>query len=516
MRPGPWLALFLLLAVLAGVWPFGLPGGPAPPAEIRGQVVDGAGPLEGAHVRFRGGCRACLTDRHGRFRLPRPADSSGRILAAKEGHLIQAFAADRLPPALLLPRLPAEDNDAYAWVEPGPEPAGADNCVNCHRPIYREWDASAHARSAVNRRFLGLVGGTDWHGRPGAGWNLRADNPDGVAVCTACHAPTVSAGSPAFDDLRLVRGVERRGVHCDFCHKVADATADERGLTFGRFGYRLRRPDRGQLFFGPLDDAERPGESFSLAPVYRDSRYCASCHEGVVFGVPAYTTYSEWRASPARQEGKHCQSCHMAPTGRLTNIAPAKGGIERDPWTLADHRFPGGSGDMLRACLSVSVHLTPRGDGLLARAEVRADNVGHRVPTGFIDRNLLLVVEALDRAGKLVPLRSGPALPRVVGPEFAGKPGRLYAKRLTDEDSPGPVPFWRPHTGLVDTRLEPRRPDKAEFSFAPGVERVRVRLLYRRFWQEVADRKGWPANEITVVDQTWSVADGKRPPIPDR
>ena len=28
----------------------------------------------------------------------------------------------------------------------------------------------------------------------------------------------------------------------------------------------------------------------------------------------------------------------MAATGALTNLAPGKGGIERDPWTLSSHR----------------------------------------------------------------------------------------------------------------------------------------------------------------------------------
>ena len=68
-----------------------------------------------------------------------------------------------------------------------------------------------------------------------------------------------------------------------------------------------------QLFFGPLDDVDRGEDAFS--PLYRESRYCASCHEGIVFGVHVYSTYSEWLSSPARRAGKQCQDCHMAPTG---------------------------------------------------------------------------------------------------------------------------------------------------------------------------------------------------------
>jgi hypothetical protein len=434
--------------------------------------------------------------------LPHSTDKTRKILVAKEGYYIRGFAAQQMLAPFHLSRLPAEDNDEYSWQEPGPEPAGANNCVNCHEEIYKEWKSSAHARAADNRRFLNLYDGSDWHGRPGIGWNLRADNRDGAGVCAACHLPTLTTDKPGFNDFRKVEGVDKRGVHCDYCHKIAQATADKRGLTFGRFGHQLLRPEKGQLFFGPLDDAERPGESFAFAPVYRDSRYCASCHEGVVFGVPVYSTYSEWLASPAAAEGRHCQSCHMAPTGRLTNIAPGKGGIERDPGTLASHRFPGGQADMLRACLSVTVRLRREAGGVRARVVVTADRVGHRVPTGFIDRNLVLVVEAKDHAGKTVLLKSGPTLPALAARDLAGKSGRLYAKQWADKDGQRPLPFWRPSGKLKDTRLYPRQPDRVEFLFPQQVERVRVRLLYRRFWKQVADTKGWPNNEIVVVDRT--------------
>ena len=60
-----------------------------------------------------------------------------------------------------------------------------------------------------------------------------------------------------------------------------------------------------------------PERDDAFSPLYRQSRYCASCHEGTVLSVHVYSTYSEWLASPARREGKQCQSCHMAPTGTL-------------------------------------------------------------------------------------------------------------------------------------------------------------------------------------------------------
>jgi hypothetical protein len=468
------------------------------PEAVHGQVVDSGGPLVGARVRFKADNHLALTDSTGHFHLPESAHNRRRVTAAKDGYLIAGADTDSSPLTLTLMPLPKVDHEAYAWVDPVPDPAGQHNCGNCHREIYREWSGSAHGRSATNRRFLNLYDGSDWHGRKPIGWNLLADNPAGAGVCNACHAPTAD-----FDtDLRKVQGVHARGVHCDFCHKVAEASTDGLGLTHGKFGLKLLRPEQGQLFLGPLDDVDRGEDSY--APLYRDSRYCASCHEGVVFGVHVYSTYSEWLDSPARRDGKQCQSCHMKPTGDLANIAPGKGGVARDPATLASHQFPGGELSMVRRCFRVTVRWQRDAAGIRTEVEVLVKDVGHRVPTGFVDRNVVLVVEGLDSTDRVVSLRSGPRLPKSAGP-LAGAPGKLYAKELKDFDGVSPVPFWRADPDVRDTRLYPEQPDRSVFLFPHTMERIRLRLLYRRFWLQVVRDKGWPSDEIVVVDRTMAI-----------
>src|SRR5207253_10974598 len=103
-------------------------------------------------------------------------------------------------------------------------------------------------------------------------------------------------------------------------------------------------------------------------------------------------------------------------------------------------------------------------------------------------------------------LQAGPTLPATAGRGFAGAPGWLYAKQLKSSDGLHAVPFWLARDEPEDTRLLPGQPDRREFRFAPGAEHVRVRLLYRRFWHEVAQGKGWPDNEVTVSDRTVKLA----------
>jgi hypothetical protein len=294
--------------------------------------------------------------------------------------------------------------------------------------------------------------------------------------------------------------VAAQGVHCDYCHKVHEVATEKLGLTHGRFAQRLLRPSSGQLFFGPLDDVDRGEDSYS--PLQKDSRLCAACHEGIVFGVHVYSTYSEWLASPARSAGKQCQDCHMTPSGRLTNIARGAGGIERDPHTLASHDFlPGGKSQMLRRSLHVEVTAKKVEETWQVAVEVVARNVGHRVPTGFIDRHLLLVVDAQNEQGRDVPLKSGPVLPWASG-AFAGQPGRLFGKLLTDNQGRGPIPFWRPAAEPTDTRLMPEEPVCSEFILPAQTRRVQVRLIYRPFWESVGREKNWPTDEIVVFDRT--------------
>jgi hypothetical protein len=376
-------------------------------------------------------------------------------------------------------------------VDPTPDPRRPHNCGNCHADIHREWAGSGHARSATNRRFRNLYDGTDWHGKPNVGWNMIADYPDGAGVCAACHSPTADpAGS--FDLRDLTQGPPGlSGVHCDYCHKIQALAGGDIGLSHGRYNLSLLRPSKGQIFFGPLDDVDRGEDVFS--PLQRDSKYCASCHEGTVFGVHVYGTYTEWLASPAAREGKQCQSCHMRPTGAMTNVAPGHGGVERDSRTLANHTFFAGSKEaMLRDALRLDLLAARAGDEVRAVVRVRADNVGHAVPTGFPDRNLVMVVQAFDADGRELP----------------GGASRLYAKLLVGPDGKAPAPFWRADAAFRDTRLRPGVPDESLHSFPASAKSVRARLIYRRFWPEVADAKGWPDNETTVRDVRVEVPGG--------
>ncbi len=270
---------------------------------------------------FKGRTESTTTNDLGQFQLHLASGASLQeltVTAAKPGYFITgASPTDGMQ--LELRPLPESDHGDYSWVDPTPDPTGSLNCGNCHAEIYAQWRSGGHARAATNRHFLNLYTGSTWDETRQHGWGLLEEYPEGAGVCASCHAPSAPLEDLGIADIRMIEGVAQQGVHCDFCHKVQGVNLLAPGLTHGRFGMQLLRPAEGQLFFGPLDDVDRGDDSY--LPLQSHSRYCAVCHEGIVFGVPVYSTYSEWLQSPASRRGEHCQSCHMQPDGKMTNFA---------------------------------------------------------------------------------------------------------------------------------------------------------------------------------------------------
>lgn len=469
-------------------------------APVSPRLIDQHGPVDGALIQAIGGKVVATSDHQGRFELP--ADSPEVLCAYKQGYLLKRVDTGAAPGDIEMQRLPEEDNPDYQWVDPTPDPKRETSCGNCHREIYDQWSAGAHSRSAVNERFLDLYDGGD-----DESWSLLHDHPAGAGVCQSCHAPSISADNLS-DDIRAIGDVARQGVHCDFCHKAYD-TVDESqlGLAHGQYALRLLRPSHGQVIFGPRRDAIGPDNAWAAAQ--STSRYCAACHEGTVFGVPVYTTFSEWKASPAAQQGRSCQSCHMAPNHSTTNTAPGFGGPERPPGDIASHDLlPGGLRAMLQSCLQVEVKTSQAEAGWRVEVVVTADNVGHAVPTGFIDHHLLLSVTAVNAAGEIVPPASGPLLSHVAGESKSGSGGLLFARQLVGRDGTTPSPFWKPVSRTIDTRLQPQQPQSGEWTFPQQPLTIDVELVHRRFWRPVARAKGWPDDDIVVKRESLILGDG--------
>lgn len=532
------------------------PGAPPSPGAISGVVVDPKGmPLTGATVRLQASPSQTTTDGEGVFTLSAPIAASSVTVSAWKAAYYCGNITGVIPPAeglkIVLRPLQTNDNPAYTWVPP----VGENSCYSCKPGVTQVWlDNDAHGKSAGNLRFLTMYNGTDVKGnpspptrygysrdygripllpdltRPYFGPGYKLDFPDAAGNCAACHNPGAAIDAPYSTDPNTVSGVEAFGIHCDYCHKVADVTLDATtGLPFpnrpGVLSQDIRRPfpedeERYQLFFGTFDDDNVPMEDTNL-PLIKESRWCAPCHFGVFWDTVVYNSFGEWLASPYSDPSfpgaRTCQECHMpSPTlldGQpIANVAPGKGGIERDPSAIHAHTFPGASSqDLLSNAVTLTATARREGANLVVEASVINDKTGHHVPTDSPLRQMILLVQVTDDRGQQVDLTEGPRLPEWTGVgdpaqgNYAGLPGKAYAKVLQElwTQAYPSGSYWNPTRVLGDNRLAAFSSDASRFVFSAttGSSKVDVRVVFRRAYKELMDQKAWDVPDILMASK---------------
>ncbi|MBI2874252.1 MAG: carboxypeptidase regulatory-like domain-containing protein [Firmicutes bacterium] len=563
------------LFILPQVWRVG---------EVSGWVTTGGRPVQGAVVRVKATGFETRSDSEGRFTLGGfPPRFSVKVTAWAEGFYIGGDSArpwKRDVEISLKPYLTA-DNPDYRWIPPAVKdrPPVEDflirtglsaaaklsfnkvflplasrlevGCADCHgRTINEQWEGGAHAQGTGNIRFKTMYDGTDVEGnqspptrqgfhrdygrfplppdpnKPYYGPGFKLDFPDQAGHCATCHAPTAALDDPYNTDINGVQGIDAQGIQCDYCHKVEDVRVNPATqLPYedmpGILSTEMRRPEgEPQLFFGPFDDVDVGPDTYS--PLQKESRFCASCHNASFWGTPIYQSYAEWLESPYPGMGKTCQSCHMQPDGTTTNFAPGRGGLERDPDTIATHGFPGAADpELLRNAVTMTVEGARRDGRVQVTVTIANDRTGHHVPTDSPLRHMILLVKATGADGSPLRLLDGPRVPAWGGEgipargHYAGLPGTAYAKILEElwtEVSPSGA-YWNPTRIAVDNRIPAMGSDTSVYSFAAPAEagtgtgtiRVEATLLFRRAFIQLAEQKGWEIPDIVMAGSTLSL-----------
>jgi hypothetical protein len=522
-------------------------------ASIQGVVFDDNGSLPGVSVRIQGKAEFVETGPDGEFIIDDLLKGTPVTVSAwKDGYYCVKIE-DVYPPAnnisLHLREYQDTDNSEYEWISP----TGENSCYSCKPGVTQVWLSNdAHGRSATNPRFLSMYNGTDTLGnqspptrfgisvdygafplrpdpeKPYFGPGYKLDFPKTEGNCSACHVPGLAFNDPYGTDPNNASGVDLFGVHCDFCHKIQDVRVNpENGLPYpnmpGVLSITLRRPfpddeERYQLFFGSFQDDNVPEEDTYL-PLIEESRFCAACHFGIFWDTIVYNSFGEWLTSPYSDpdNGKTCQECHLpAPTildqQPITNVAPGKGGIERDASSIHAHTFPGASNlELLQNAVSMTTTSSLTGQNLVVRVTIKNDKSGHHVPTDSPLRQLILLVKAKDEKGEPLTLLEGPIVPEWGGvgdPSagyYAGLPGKGYAKILEEvwtNISPSGA-YWTPTRIISDNRIAAFNSDASEYIFmATEGENfyIEVTLIYRRAFKVLIDQKKWESADIIMEE----------------
>jgi hypothetical protein len=507
---------------------------------VSGTVVDGkSNPVEGATVRFQTRAESVLSGPDGSFTLSDPELSFAVVTAALEGHVIASdIAFDDGQQGLLLRLVPvAPDDPEFRFAHGPPE-----LCASCHSSppevtIVEEFGRSRHANAGNNAWVAAALA------------DFRSRNPHASGFCADCHAPGAfdATKQPGAEDLNDPATVDllaldpndparKHGVQCITCHRVSSVSKNVKAINFAGGVTRslARNPQR---VFGPWDDVD----AMPAAPLaaFQDSLYCSACHEydrPAELGrpaVPGQATYSEWVRWQERlpedspQKGTaSCQHCHMPAVSTSQPQVVSTAGTLRDPawqpvrrhtfaatWMGPGELLPDGRHSMLEDVASLSLQAVQvAADELEVSVQLGNETAGHKLPTGIDIRNMLVLVEAWDAAGKplqLVPGRSS-VLPYWAGegsgPEdLAGRAGKGYAKILTasraepHEPASQRVEFVEAECEVLDNRIEGALADTSSYVFRlsgdGGPVRVLARAVYRRAWADFTERFGLPRTD---------------------
>lgn len=506
--------------------------------QFSGMVVDQKGqPIEKATVRLQGTSFSTLSDQTGHFEISidKPV-SSKYVTAWKDGYYNggQLLSPGGAPFRIQLNPIPRDDNRKYAWLPSTYQTSNDGNpevkpCQKCHAELTEQWSKSTHAGSATNPLFLAFFKGSDLFDGKSAGPGYKLDFPNSNGNCSTCHVPAMALDNPFNSDPRQASGAAREGVSCDFCHKIDAARIDSSGGYPGSLSLQFNRPAEGhQLFYGPYQDVF-PGDD-SYHPLYRESRYCAPCHNGKFWDVEMYSEFREWAESDYAARKIHCQECHMAPDGIMTRFAlEREGSVERRPETIPSHLFYGiGDPAFMKQAIDLQIRAELKDNCLDVTATVANVKAGHHYPTGNPMRNMILLVDASAEDGRSLTLVDGEKVPvwggvgAVEDGNYAGVPGRGFAKVLRDAisypDSRGkrhfrpeyPAPHWRPALIESDTRIPANGADTSRYGFRVpadlrGAIRVSARLIYRKSYKSWLDAKGFAADDRELARKNLTV-----------
>ncbi len=208
-------------------------------------------------------------------------------------------------------------------------------CKSCHSEIFDQWADSNHKNLVGTNPYYLVVENVaaQVEGEEFRKWCMGCHNPS--AITTGLVDKTTdtmdkffeSGAKTLINELKVHGNVKlEEGVSCVACHRITKI--EDAG---GNAAYTLNLTERQKYTFEDSNNeaAQWLSEKFInskpqahvdsyMKPVYKDSVYCASCHDEFTpgSGSKIVSTYKEWQESPFNNPGdpskhKSCIDCHM-------------------------------------------------------------------------------------------------------------------------------------------------------------------------------------------------------------
>ena len=478
-------------------------------------------PIAEAIVTLQATTIRATTALDGSYTLTIPDTSSAVIVAAHKGYFNQSASyntGDSTTIDINVPMVPHADDPTYQFMTPA-------SCGVCHPKQLGQWTGSPMADAGLNTWVHDIYNGTGTPGGMGGfvytrDSAFRLSNPN--SECASCHQPEPwiqdpfsrmeNPTDPGYPSIGTVHGIS-----CDTCHKIADVDVSKinfPGIFPGAVEFtRPEGPAYNQVMYGLLGDVD-----FALPTTMRGSynpqlvaETCAACHQDAADpdenhtynGVISEPTYLEWAASeyadPMSANYANCLDCHM-PVDKDTSVSIIMD-LGREAGTVRNHTILGSTPEFLENAAEMVVSTSIVGNQLHVDVDIINQYTGHHLPTGVTVRNMILVVEAYDKATDIdLPFTGDQVIHDLGGigdpaqGYYAGLPGRYFGKVNHDINGVGPT-FFTDATGITfDNRIPALETDSSSYTFelpANGDVHVRARLIYRRAFRSLVDAKGW-------------------------
>lgn len=287
-------------------------------------------------------------------------------------------------------------------------------CAECHEERYDEWTRSMHALAVSDPIFRAAY--------------TRAvlDKPEYREYCLTCHSPTTIKTK----DFNLMKSISIEGVTCIFCHTVTEVNNNSYSF------------NGSNDLAGPNMGSKTDAHGSVYSDLITRSEFCAGCHEFSLNGIPISETYSEWKEGWYSSKGVQCQDCHM-------NEVEGRTSHESGDEKAYQHYWYGGhSGQFLEKAVNIDSEIQQTENRIKVTIKLTNSKVGHKIPSGFPSRKLILKFKALNEDGDEIFTDS-----------------RVYTKILLDQYGNQVYDFWKATSIGDDNRIKPKETRVEVFEF---------------------------------------------------
>lgn len=376
---------------------------------------------------------------------------------------------------------------SYTYADIDPRFASSQACKACHKTIVQEWETSLHAKSHFSKNEL--IDKTIEY--MSLKTTLMKDQI--VLNCSNCHNPRVTKEKLSLEELysqaygqdsgettaMLNSQYAKDGVNCITCHnvdKIHHTSSPENR------GKKIVDWTPSGVMVGPFDNIESPYHKSEFRPFFKENpnQLCSVCHHSgeSYYGVVTYDTGNEYDQS---NSDKSCVDCHMGePVMRFI----VDNNLAKEKRESRSHLFAGVRNSDL---VATAITMNPVRVGRNLRLEL-VNETAHKVPTGYGDREMTVVIEFLNDDESLVGTDT-----HTLKATFGDRFGKETISQLAQQT-------------LSDTRLNVNEKRMVNFAIPQGATKAKITLTYRLIsekWAKELELKSEEYLKTYIVEERY-------------